>query len=478
MGTATIDKDNHSLSSVTKLAAQNAIFKFTTKNSDGSATIDVTSLTVTIGAQNYVITHAATSELYAALPAISGLAVTFTATGSDSKTYTASKASVTFAAGNYYQSVIKIAEAALALNLTSPAVGQVIGSDGINYAANASLPTGVSKVAVIVSLDGSQGLALAMQDAGQMTWADADTYATNATPKFSNATWRVPTNDDWWKISGKTGAVDPDNDNFNSSELPGYILNAGGSNFQDYGNYWSGSEYDASQKRGLGFSYVGNDGVFAYFGKLSKTSGSVYLRLCLAFSFTPAPAYTLLSAATTADYGKVVCAAGHLHDAKTALPAGCTAVGILGKVTSTGHGLILALQDATSQKWNTINGWTSETTYAGTTLKVLPDDAARGSLTSYTTLGETTVSNWAVAQKSDYEAIFTNLGSTKKDNDGTTYDANVNAFITTGVGGTAISGSYWSATDKYDDNAWVFFSNYWDGDDKEYSHSVRPVLGF
>ena len=35
--------------------------------------------------------------------------VTFTATGSDSKTYTASKASVTFAAGKYYQSTLKMA---------------------------------------------------------------------------------------------------------------------------------------------------------------------------------------------------------------------------------------------------------------------------------------------------------------------------------------------------------------------------------
>ena len=37
--------------------------------------------------------------------------MTFTATGSDSKTYTASKPSVTFAAGNYYKSVIKMAAA-------------------------------------------------------------------------------------------------------------------------------------------------------------------------------------------------------------------------------------------------------------------------------------------------------------------------------------------------------------------------------
>ena len=188
---------------------------------------------------------------------------------------------------------------------------------------------------------------------------------------------------------------------------------------------------------------------------------------------------TQLSAVTTSDIGKVVCAEGHLHDAKTAVPDGCTAVGILGKVTETGHGLILALEDATSQDWNTINGWTSETTYAGTTLKVLPDDAARGTnLTSYTTLGTTAVSNWAVAQKSDYEAIFINLGSTTGDSDGTTYDFNVNDYINTGVGGTAISGDYWSATESGVGYAWRFDSEYWSSSDKTNSRSVRPVLGF
>jgi len=191
------------------------------------------------------------------------------------------------------------------------------------------------------------------------------------------------------------------------------------------------------------------------------------------------PTYTLLSAATTSDQGKVVCAAGHLHDAKTAVPAGCTAVGILGKVTETGHGLILALQNATAQAWNTINGWTSVTTYAGTTLKVLPDaDALGTNLTSYTKLGETTVSNWAVAQKSDYEAIFQNLGSTAGDSNGTTYDGNVNAYITTGVGGTAISSACWSATEVDDYNAWLFYSGGWLSSLNTYSRSVRPVLAF
>ena len=174
--------------------------------------------------------------------------------------------------------------------------------------------------------------------------------------------------------------------------------------------------------------------------------------------------------------GSVVCSDGNVYPAKTAAPSGKTAVGILGKVTATGHGLILALQDATQQSWNTINSWGSVTTYAGTTLKQLPAGAL-GSLTSYTTLGSTTVSNWCVAQKSDYDAIFKNLGSAKYDSDGYTYDANVNAYIT-GVGGTAISGDYWSATEHPSGYGWCFSSSFWGSAGKGTNRNLRPVLGF
>jgi hypothetical protein len=189
----------------------------------------------------------------------------------------------------------------------------------------------------------------------------------------------------------------------------------------------------------------------------------------------------LISKATTLDYGMVVCGNGHLHLAKTAVPSGCTAVGILGKVTETGHGLILALKDATTQSWNTINGWSSVTTYAGTTLKQLPAGAL-GSLMSYNALRSSSipVSNWCVAQKSDYEAIFINLGSTPGAVDGTSYDANVNAYITTGVGGTAISesGIYWSATEHDSDIACRFYCSQWSLEYKTTVLSLRPVLGF
>ena len=194
--------------------------------------------------------------------------------------------------------------------------------------------------------------------------------------------------------------------------------------------------------------------------------------------------YPVALSAVTADYyGSVICADGTVYPPKTAVPDGKTAVGILGKVTEKGHGLILALQDAVLYPdWDDINNWTTVKTYAGTTLKVLPDDARGTNLTSYTALGETAVSNWAVAKKSDYAAIFTNLGSTTGDGTGKTYDSNVNAYITTGVGGTALSPSgvpfYWSATQEDGTYAWYFNDSYWSLANKVGNSKIRPVIGF
>lgn len=114
VGAGTIQTTTPGLTVTTQPAAQYAIFKFTTKNAAGTATINVKPLTITIGAQDYVIDPAsATSELFVALPPISSQAVSFSATGSDSKTYTCSKDGVTFAAGKYYQSTLKMAPATI-----------------------------------------------------------------------------------------------------------------------------------------------------------------------------------------------------------------------------------------------------------------------------------------------------------------------------------------------------------------------------
>ena len=109
VGEGTIHTATPGLSVTTQPAAQYAIFKFTTKNSDASANIDVKELTITTGAENFVITPSeATSTFYAALPPLTGEAVGFVAKGSDDYYYYMGRGEVTFTAGKYYQSALKM----------------------------------------------------------------------------------------------------------------------------------------------------------------------------------------------------------------------------------------------------------------------------------------------------------------------------------------------------------------------------------
>ena len=108
VGVGTIQTVTPGLTITTQPAAQFAIFKFTVKNADGSATIDVKPFIVSIDTYDYIVTPAtATNELFVALPAISGKEVKFTAfAGSD--IYMNAKTGISFTAGSYYQSVVKL----------------------------------------------------------------------------------------------------------------------------------------------------------------------------------------------------------------------------------------------------------------------------------------------------------------------------------------------------------------------------------
>lgn len=143
-----------SLNGNVSLTNQFAIFKFTTKNSDASADISISSLTVTIVAQEYVITPtSATSELFVALPATtSSRPVIFSATGSDSKSYTCSKYPVTFAGGKYYQSTLKMQE-----GTTVMWYPPLMGSDpimlGVGYTYNGVTLTGSGMMMMMGGMD-------------------------------------------------------------------------------------------------------------------------------------------------------------------------------------------------------------------------------------------------------------------------------------------------------------------------------------
>lgn len=161
---------------------------------------------------------------------------------------------------------------AATLSLTSPSVGQVIGSDGKNYAAGASLPTGVTKVAMIAYVSGSNGLAIALADEGKLNWATAKSTCEAKTPAFTGGTWHLPSQAEWNQMFKANGG-----DEERCYGLNTKINTAGGTALLEGGTgYWS------STPDGSNAWYV-----WLMDGDTDWRSGNVNLakqvRACLAF---------------------------------------------------------------------------------------------------------------------------------------------------------------------------------------------------
>ena len=159
---------------------------------------------------------------------------------------------------------VKKAAAAPALNLTSPAVGQVIGDDGKNY-DYASLPGGVTAVAKICYVSGSNGLALALADEGQMNWSTAISTCAAHTPAFTGGTWKLATQDEWNNMISGAGSY---------TALRNGFTSVGGSNLES-DLYWSSSERNASLARYYSF--------FNGSWSITNKDGGNFVRSCLAF---------------------------------------------------------------------------------------------------------------------------------------------------------------------------------------------------
>lgn len=177
----------------------------------------------------------------------------------------------------------KPAEALPALSITSPSVGQVIGSDGKNYAYG-SLPTGVTAVAKICYVSGSNGLALALADEGTLDWSTAIETCAAHTPAFTGGTWKLASLDEWENMISTAG---------NQTDLRDGFSSVGGTNMEE-NCYWSSSEVDSES---AWLYYFGNGQ--GYSNDDEKDYG-YYVRACLAFTVEQAakPAATVTTAPT------------------------------------------------------------------------------------------------------------------------------------------------------------------------------------
>ena len=154
----------------------------------------------------------------------------------------------------------------IVLNLTTPKVGEVIGSDGKNY-AYASLPDGVTAIAIINYVSGENGLALALTDEGAMSWFTADPTCAAHTPAFSNGTWRMPGNTDWENMISGAGGYDALRTSFEG---------VGGTNLLQDKSYWSANQNSITHAYAYDFLYKTQSS-----GNSKSTSFNV--RACLAF---------------------------------------------------------------------------------------------------------------------------------------------------------------------------------------------------
>ena len=240
VGVGTIQTTTPSLTVTTQPEPQFAIFKFTTKNKNGTASISVKPLTITIGTQSYVITPAsATSTLYAALPAISSQTVSFSAIGSDSRTYEVAYPSISFSVGNFYQSVLKMTGHATSHSLYDSVVGDVVGTDGLAYAVadKGDLPQGVTAAGMVAYKSGKTGLVISLTDeASNMTWSVAmgESGAAAHTPAVTGHTWELPSREEWELMFEAFGGERYDGAGLNTA-----IGNAGGTALPKSKWYWT-----------------------------------------------------------------------------------------------------------------------------------------------------------------------------------------------------------------------------------------------
>ena len=285
VGAGTIQTATPGLEVTTQPVPQFALFSFTVNNADGSATVNVKPLTITIGAQNYVITPAsATSTLYAALPAISSQAVSFSALGSDDRTYEAAYPGISFTAGYFYRSVLKMTGHATGHAISSSAVGDVVGTDGLAYAAEDKddLPQSVTAAGMVASRNGKSGLVIALADdnvGSGMTWNDVNGQSGISAhkPAVEGYTWRLPSREEWNQVFEANGGSQTSGTGLNTA-----LVNAGGAALRSDDYYWSSSPGIES---GISVVKVRPGGNILWAGQsLSYTDVKKYVRACFVFN--------------------------------------------------------------------------------------------------------------------------------------------------------------------------------------------------
>ena len=173
-----------------------------------------------------------------------------------------------------------------ASTLAESTVGMIVGTDGKAYAVadKDNLPSGVTAVAMVAYKNGSNGLAIQLNDISvKMKWSNAKTYVEDL-DAVSGGTWRLPSKDDWQNmfvgcaVSGDATVPDANNQ---MNPIAGFKakIAATGITWQTR-NYWTSTGGDSSAWL-VGVN-LGDSSTSASFLEGPHTL-QMYVRACLAF---------------------------------------------------------------------------------------------------------------------------------------------------------------------------------------------------
>ena len=164
-----------------------------------------------------------------------------------------------------------------AYTLANSEVGMIVGTDGKAYAVadKDNLPEGVTAAGMVAYKDGSNGLAIALADEGQMYWATAKSTCEGKTA-IGGYSWKLPTMDEWKQMFRANGGNENEFTGLNNA-----LAAAGGdsSKLQESVYYWSSSEYYDDDAWDI--NLFGEYGVRWY--RDNKEDEAYHVRACLAF---------------------------------------------------------------------------------------------------------------------------------------------------------------------------------------------------
>ena len=236
------------------LVNQLAILAITLKDNASPTANDITGtiteMTLNDGTNDYTVTRsAAAGPIYVAIRPTDSADITVNAT-SGSRSLIKLLSGKTYEAGNGYSISWKMSVEGRALSAS--AVGNLVGTDGLEYALGDRnyLPTGVSAAGMVAYKSGSNGLVIALTDDAihgtDWNTAMGPSGASAHSPAVSGKTWRLPSFLEWQNMFEANGGEACDSEGLRIS-LPA----AGGDALQEY-YYWTSSE----DVRFDGYAYI------------------------------------------------------------------------------------------------------------------------------------------------------------------------------------------------------------------------------